>query len=330
MRSWRSSAANDLCCRAWDTRVGPGAGSVPDETATPLRLGCLDPQGQSNRSTSTLPHIPRLESLSQTTRPLRRVFYCPEGPILFYSLTKISRNVKLGPMPASTSSRSTCPGSCPLKGKGGCYAEYGPMSIFWGKVDRGEVGGDFEVFVKEVEQLPKRQIWRYGQAGDLPGEGDNIDHDQMIRLAKANRSRPVIAFTHKPPTPTNIATLKLARDLGFHVNLSANNVRHADDLSQHGLNVVVVLPAEYGREKGETKTQYRTRLNELPKFTPGGSRIAVCPATFTDTNCLQCGACARPGDRGAVIGFPAHGTKKKQVTQMALAPGETLKGSIPK
>lgn len=229
-------------------------------------------------------------------------------------------------MPASTSARSTCPSSCPLKGKGGCYAEHGPMAIHWGKVDRGEVGGSFEEFVKEVEQLPRRQMWRYGQAGDLPGEGDQIDREQMLRLAKANRGRPVIAFTHKPTTTENLDTLRDARDLGFHVNLSANNVSDADQLLTHGLNVVVVLPEEYARQNGESKTDYRGRLNELPKHTPGGTRIAVCPATYTDTTCLQCGACAQPGVRKAVIGFPAHGTKKRQVSLMAMAAGPTLRG----
>lgn len=238
-----------------------------------------------------------------------------------YSLTKVSRNQKLGPMPASTSARSTCPTSCPLKGKGGCYAEYGPMSLFWGKVDNGEVGGDFESFVRDVEQLPKRQMWRYGQAGDLPGEGDEIDREQLLRLAKANRGRPVIAFTHKPPTKQNLESLKLARDLGFSVNLSANNLAHADELAKHGLNLVVVLQEDYARKASESKTEYRQRLNQLPKHTPGGRRLAVCPATYTNTTCLQCGACANPSERNAIIGFPAHGTKKKQVSQMAIVSG---------
>lgn len=233
-----------------------------------------------------------------------------------YSLTKISRNVKLGPMPASTSSRSTCPTSCPLRGDG-CYAEYGPMSIFWSKVDRGEAGGDFDTFVKDVERLPKRQIWRYGQAGDLPGEGDEIDREQMLRLARANRGRPVIAFTHKPPTAANLTILKEATDLGFSVNLSANHVDHADELSKFGFNVVTVLPSEYGKAPSETITEYRSRLNALPKRTNAGKRIAVCPATYTETNCLQCGACARSEQRAAIIGFPAHGTKKRQVSALA-------------
>jgi len=184
-------------------------------------------------------------------------------------------------------------------------------------MDRGETGGNFDEFIKEVEQLPRRQIWRYGQAGDLPGEGDLIDRESMLRLAKANRGRPVIAFTHKPPTEENLETLRMAQELGFSVNLSANDVRHADQLVVHGLNVVVVLPSEYEKLPSESKTEYRTRLNALPKRTPAGQRIAVCPATYTETTCLQCGVCANPASRQAIIGFPAHGTKKKQVSAMA-------------
>jgi hypothetical protein len=195
------------------------------------------------------------------------------------------------------------------------------MSIHWRKVDRGEAGLDFDSFIKEVEQLSKRQLWRFGQAGDLPGEGDTIDREQMLRLAKANRGRPVIAFTHKPMNDENLETLRRARELGFPVNLSANNVEHADELATHGMNVVVVLPIEYEKLSTETKTEYRTRLNELPKHTPGGQRLAVCPATYTETNCLQCGVCASAEKRPAVIGFPAHGTKRKQVSAMAQMSG---------
>ena len=43
----------------------------------------------------------------------------------------------------------------------------------------------------------------------------------------------------------------------------------------------------------------------LPRRTPAGRRIAVCPATYSDATCKSCGACARVRD--AVIGFPAHG-----------------------
>src|SRR5271156_4762681 len=53
----------------------------------------------------------------------------------------------------------------------------------------------------------------------------------------------------------------------------------------------------------------------LPRYTPAGRRIAVCPATYSDATCKTCGACARVRD--AVIGFPAHGAWRKVETAMA-------------
>jgi hypothetical protein len=31
----------------------------------------------------------------------------------------------------------------------------------------------------------------------------------------------------------------------------------------------------------------------LPRHTPAGKRIAICPATYSDATCKTCGACAR-------------------------------------
>ena len=193
------------------------------------------------------------------------------------------------------------------------------MSLVWKRVD--EQGLSFDEFIREVERLPRKQMWRYGQAGDLPGEGDRIDRDQMIRLAKANRKRPVIAFTHKPPTKENLEILFEAKELGFPVNLSANALDHADLMAEYGLNVVVVLPEDYQKRANETQTAYKTRLRNLPQRTERGRKIAVCPATYTDTDCLNCGACATTEARGAIIGFPAHGTKRKTVSAMATSKG---------
>jgi hypothetical protein len=55
----------------------------------------------------------------------------------------------------------------------------------------------------------------------------------------------------------------------------------------------------------ETIGEWRDRTAALPRRTPAGRRIAICPATYSDPTCKTCGACASP--RGAVIGFPAHG-----------------------
>jgi len=134
----------------------------------------------------------------------------------------------------------------------------------------------------------------------------------------------VIVFTHKPvfgSDPVAVENRRLiatAIKAGFTINLSANNPAHADALAELGIApVVTVLARAYARravrhrykkrrdEWAETIAEWRDRTALLPRFTPAGTRIAICPATYTDATCKSCGACARVRD--AVIGFPAHG-----------------------
>jgi len=68
-------------------------------------------------------------------------------------------------------------------------------------------------------------------------------------------------------------------------------------------------------EWAETIGEWRDRTALLPRFTPAGRRIAICPATYTAATCKSCGACAQPRD--AVIGFPAHGPWRR--VQAAIA-----------
>jgi len=241
---------------------------------------------------------------------------------MYYHFTEVSRNRKVGPIPVVTSSRSTCPPSCPLAGNGGCYAEGGPLRLFWDAVSKGEKGISLDELCARIRRLPRYQLWRYGQAGDLPGDGEEIDAEGLFKLVNANGRRPVLAYTHKDPYfGQNLSLLKEAQTGGFSVNLSADNLEEADELSATGLNVVVVLPTAYARksragEWTETLTEYRDRTRKLPKYTPGGHRIAVCPATYSDVRCVDCGACATFGRRAAIIGFPAHGSRKYQVDSM--------------
>jgi hypothetical protein len=120
-----------------------------------------------------------------------------------YYFTRVSSNRKTGPMPVVTASKKTCPTSCPLQDNG-CYAEAGPIAIRWRAVTSGSKGISFADLCRRIRRLPRGQIWRYGQAGDLPGEGDEIDGEQLGELAAANARRPAIVFTHKPPTAGNL------------------------------------------------------------------------------------------------------------------------------
>lgn len=236
---------------------------------------------------------------------------------MLYKLTPISSNKKTGPIPVSMTHKSTCPPSCPLMDKG-CYADGGPIAIHWSTLNSEKTGMPFDAFIKEVRKLP-RSIWRYGQAGDLPGIGDEIDADQLEHLARANQGRPVIAYTHKPLTEGNKKALRRAEELGFHVNVSANKPSEADEALSEGFSVVTVLQTDYGRtirngEWTEPLNEFRVRTAGLPRTTPNGTRIAVCPATYTSTNCQRCGACAIRRPQNQAIGFPAHGNKARAVS----------------
>lgn len=239
---------------------------------------------------------------------------------MLFHTSPVSRNVKTGPMPVMTSSRATCPSSCPLKEKG-CYAMTGPLKLHWDMVTRGERGTDLDEALKPIRKLNRGALWRYGQAGDLPGEGDVIDHAAMRKIALANRGKRAIVFTHKPPTSDNLAILREVAVTGLNVNLSADNLAEADELAELNMPVVTVLNSEYGRRAEETLSEYRKRLKTLTRTTPSGRKIAVCPATYADVSCTECGVCADGKRKGVIVGFPAHGTQKKQVDQIAKGNG---------
>lgn len=219
-----------------------------------------------------------------------------------FHLTRVSRNRKTGPIPVATSSRNTCPDSCPLQRRG-CYADNGPLRIHWDKVT--ETGVTFDEFLRQIARLPRNQLWRYGQAGDLPERREDV-----LRLAKANGRRPVIAYTHH----RDVDAYREAERLGFHINLSADDLGESDKLKEAGLSVVAVLPAAYGRQANEPMRDYRDRMGgKLSLVTPAGNPVAICPATYADTDCDRCRACAKPRPGGTIIGFPAHGSRKKLI-----------------
>lgn len=220
------------------------------------------------------------------------------GPVLF-SLQ--SRNGKTGPMPVSTMPRETCPTSCPLR-DGPCYAETGPLAWHWDRLDAGQTGIPWHEYLDAVARLPRRILWRHAQAGDLPGPGDKIDQRALKQLVKANGKRRGFTFTHKPPTPENLTAIKEANAAGFTINLSADTLAEADTLADYRAGpVVVLLPHDQRR----------------PTKTPAGRTVAICPNTLDPSiQCIACGLCALP-DRRAIIGFPAHGTRKHAATAIA-------------
>lgn len=226
-----------------------------------------------------------------------------------FALTVKSRNAKTGPIAVSTSTATTCPKACPMADSG-CYAKYGPLGMFWAKVTDGKAGTAWPEFIKAVRMLAPGSMFRHNQAGDLPGEGDIIDAHKLAELAHAAAHTKAFTYTHKPMNKHNAQAVREANAMGFAVNLSGNNLAHADTLAETKAGpVVVVLPAA-----AETMArEARAKGQAVPTLaTPKGRKVVVCPATYRDDiNCQACGLCAI-ATREAIVGFPAHGAAKRK------------------
>ncbi|GBU16822.1 MULTISPECIES: hypothetical protein [Methylobacterium] len=212
---------------------------------------------------------------------------------MMFHFRRVSTNRKLGPMPAVMASQATCPSTCALRGAG-CYAEHGPASIFWRKLTAGDAPNQvtFEQLLHLIRALPKRIRWRYGTAGDLPPEPADV-----VALARANGGREAIVFTHG----RRYDTYRKAGALGMHINVSTDSLAEADAVldAAPDMSVVTVLPSDHGRR---------------PTHTPSGREVAVCPATFSDrVTCSTCNLCSRPRPRGVIVGFPAHGSRRRMI-----------------
>jgi len=215
-----------------------------------------------------------------------------------YHLTQTSRNAKTGPIPVSTTSEDTCPPNCPFY-RSSCYAEGYHLRKHWDRVNDGSRGGSLKEFADAIRRLPRGQLWRHNQAGDLPGRLETIDADALEAITRANRGRRGFTYTHKPPTPDNLKAIAKAIAGGFAISLSANGIRHAQSLRKHGLPLVTVLPHD------------APTLQRLDDGTP----VLTCPATRKDNvTCATCGICAK-ADRKFVVGFPAHGNQWRKAEE---------------
>lgn len=211
-------------------------------------------------------------------------------------LSRASTNVKTGPIPVSTSARATCPSTCKLKGNG-CYAENFPLKVHWDKVSRAERGVPYDEFLLQVRALPKNQLWRHNQAGDLEHEGGVIDAKALIQLTAANAGRRGFSYTHHSMKEgANRLAVEHANLYGFTVNLSADSLEQADALLALKIApVVAIVPPGW---KGDT---------------PAGNKVTVCPAQRLETmTCALCQLCYK-ADRVAIVAFEAHGGRKNAV-----------------
>ncbi len=222
-----------------------------------------------------------------------------------YHIIKKSSNKKTGPIAVVTSPNSTCPNVCPFKGNG-CYANYGKLKLHWDKVSNGERGIGFKELLVELKKLNNVRV-RLWQAGDMPGENNKINFNEVKKLVASLKNVSAFGYTHKPyNNKNNYNAIKYCNDNHVAINLSANNLEHADEL--YDLNiapVAVTIPSNFDKNI----------------VTPKGRRVVVCPAAITDK--IQCSNCG--GDKGPlcyrikrnyIIGFPAHGIKMKKVNEL--------------
>jgi hypothetical protein len=208
-----------------------------------------------------------------------------------------SGNTKTGHMPVSMSEPKTCPSSCPWKDSG-CYAKYHFLGKHWKNVEKN--GNNFQSFCEQVKNnIKDNSIWRHNQCGDLPGISNKINMKELSMLVEANKGKKGFTYTHKPLTQENKKAIKKANDNGFTINLSADSLKHADELKQQNIGpVVVILP-----ENAPNKT-----------ITPKGNTVVKCLKQQNENKtCLDCQWCQKK-DRKFIVGFAAHGVGKKSMS----------------
>jgi hypothetical protein len=224
-----------------------------------------------------------------------------------YAYTHISSNSKLGGLPATTTSKDSCPITCsynPASGGSGCYASYGPSEWQWRKLDdpNNDKALDIHQLAERLSRLRKHTLFRHNQAGDLPGNGLEINPTELELLVDACGHADGFGFSHyRPDIGDNAALILAANQGGLTINMSAENLTQADGLVALGIGpVVVALPA------GQRKAMK----------TPAGNHVAICPTYLDDrVTCASCGICQKV-DRRSVVGFPAHGVGKAKVERI--------------
>lgn len=208
-----------------------------------------------------------------------------------------SGDKKLGGIPATLVTPTTCPPSCAFYGAG-CYGEHGFLASHWRAA--GNDGAGIDVISREVAALPPGALWRYAIVGDLPGVGDDIDVAALEALVSANTGRRGFTYTHKPLRSKSVLdAVKSANQRGFTINLSADHIEDVERLrALEVAPVVVSVPSDHPERS----------------VTTAGTRVQVCPAQVRAVTCATCRLCARP-DRTQVVAFRAHGQMRAEINR---------------
>ena len=238
-----------------------------------------------------------------------------------YLITPMSRNAKTGPMPVTTSQSVSCPSACPLIQRG-CYAKAGPLAAIWRALDRvkpgektakAESGQTYKAHTSAdlrrfIRSLGQGVLWRHNQAGDLPRVSgtQSIDADELLGIVDANKRAGARGFTYTHHDVVNNlhnrGMVAHANNSGFTINLSGNNLAHADVLASLSIGPVVAIVSVDQTEN---------------MISPAGRKVVMCPATqdrVKPVSCASCGLCAI-ANRSCIVAFPAHGASKRFVSE---------------
>ena len=226
-----------------------------------------------------------------------------------YSMTRVSKNIKTGPIPVTYSNKNTCPDNCSLKydaidktKPGPCYAMGGHVNIHFNKLTTGERGYNYQDLILEVESIRRGALWRHNVSGDLlnsPLDKETIDFKALVQLIKANKGKRGFTYTHYKLNLQNRAAIDYSNQQGFTINISTETIDQAVKSFKAGRPTVTLIPEDAPKV---------TRTKE-------GINIVRCPATNdtkTNIDCNQCELC-QDQDRAYIIGFPVHGVKKRSL-----------------
>lgn len=216
---------------------------------------------------------------------------------MWVHLSPISNNIKTGPIPVSTTEESSCPKECPHLGTD-CYARFGALSIHWRAIGKTR-GDNWKAFCDRMRKFRKGTLFRHNQAGDLPKNSrGKIHKTKMRQLIDAVKHLRGFTYTHYDATdPHNQEIILESNKAGFLVNLSADSLTQADQYAKIG-PTVVTLPSD-------AKSGVRT---------PEGRIVVICPAqTQEGITCASCKLCSK--NRKSIVGFLAHGTASKRLSQ---------------
>jgi len=204
-----------------------------------------------------------------------------------WHLTASSGNKQTGPIPVSTSPKTSCPATCSLHDE--CYALKYHLNMHVDKVTSGERVTEYQSFCNNIRKLPYGQLWRHNQAGDLHRE-----LDQVNKLIDANNGRRGFTYTAHKHFPPELFIR--AKRQGFTINKSCYTASSAADAASRGIPAVFSgAPIEY---------------RDVTAWTEFGVRFVVCPTKRNSpaakkVQCATCQLCHTRPDNTVIV-FPLH------------------------